>query len=152
MTRGGARARSGPPPDPMALRRDRDRGDWVRLPASGREGDIPDWPLGTSNARELRLWAEEWRRPQAVMWDARGQQLEVALYVRAVVVSEGRKATAADRGLVLRYMDDLGVSQGGLAKNHWTIVLPEVPTALRPTGTDAPSARDRFTLVSGGEE
>jgi hypothetical protein len=44
---GGARANSGPPPDPMALRRDRpqDQDTWTSLPAEGRTGRIPPWPL-----------------------------------------------------------------------------------------------------------
>lgn len=47
MPRGGARLNSGPPPDPNALRRDRrdDKAGWTMLPASGRQGDPPNWPL-----------------------------------------------------------------------------------------------------------
>lgn len=47
MPRGGARVHSGPPPDPTALRRDRpeDKESWTTLPAEGRQGDPPAWPL-----------------------------------------------------------------------------------------------------------
>lgn len=49
MASGGARPNSGPPPDPNALRRDRnvglDRDGWLTLPASGYDGETPDWPL-----------------------------------------------------------------------------------------------------------
>lgn len=47
MTRGGARVNSGPPPDPNALRRDRaeDKAGWTVLPAAGRSGRTPKWPL-----------------------------------------------------------------------------------------------------------
>lgn len=47
MPRGGARVNSGPPPDPNALRRDRpsDKDGWTTLPAEGRQGDPPAWPL-----------------------------------------------------------------------------------------------------------
>lgn len=47
MPRGGARANSGPPPDPNALRRERpsDKETWRTLPAEGRQGDPPAWPL-----------------------------------------------------------------------------------------------------------
>lgn len=47
MARGGARTISGPPPDPNALRRDRksDRDGWTTLPAEGRKGPTPPWPL-----------------------------------------------------------------------------------------------------------
>lgn len=45
--RGGARVNSGPPPDPNALRRDRptDKDGWKSLPAAGRSGRLPKWPL-----------------------------------------------------------------------------------------------------------
>lgn len=38
---------SGPPPDPNALRRERpqDKAGWEMLPAEGRKGRPPDWPL-----------------------------------------------------------------------------------------------------------
>jgi hypothetical protein len=36
----------------------------------------------------LIVWAGEWRRPQAVMWERFGQELEVALYVRCLVRAE----------------------------------------------------------------
>lgn len=47
MPKGGARVNSGPPPDPNALRRERpeDKAGWTLLPASGRSGDVPLWPL-----------------------------------------------------------------------------------------------------------
>lgn len=47
MPRGGARVNSGPPPDPNALRRDRpsDKDGWTTLPAEGRKGRTPKWPL-----------------------------------------------------------------------------------------------------------
>ena len=79
MSSGGARARSGPPPDPNALRRDRpsDRDGWVTLPAEGRQGDAPEWPLVGQSDREAELWAAEWRRPQAVQWELTGAELEV---------------------------------------------------------------------------
>ena len=47
--------------------------------------------------------------------------LEVALYVRAVVAAESPKATASDRALPLRFMEDLGISSAGLARNRWRI-------------------------------
>src|SRR5690606_37383206 len=62
MPRGGARTVSGPPPDPNALRRDRpsDAAGWVILPAEGRPGDPPEWPLLWQTQREYDLWKREW--------------------------------------------------------------------------------------------
>jgi len=47
MPRGGARVNSGPAPDPTALRRERpsDKAEWRTLPAEGRKGRAPAWPL-----------------------------------------------------------------------------------------------------------
>src|SRR4051794_33046974 len=121
MPRGG-HARSGPPPDPNALRRDRDNGEWTDLPAAGREGPAPEWPLPDVLAGEMELWARQWRRPQAFVWERNGQELEVALFVRSIVVSEGPKSTAADRNVVQRKMSDLGLTAPGLRANRWRIV------------------------------
>lgn len=38
-----------------ALRRDRDGKDWTRLPASGRSGDVPEWPLPPDVTTEAEL-------------------------------------------------------------------------------------------------
>lgn len=147
MAKGG-HARSGPPPDPNALRRDRDQAEWLDLPAGGRDGDTPAWPLPDQLAGELDLWAKEWRRPQAVAWERNGQELEVALFVRALVVSEGPKASAADRNVVQRKMCDLGLTVPGLRANRWRIVDGAAPKGqVRPQGPDWQSARDRLKVV-----
>src|SRR4051812_30099693 len=105
MPSGGARARSGPAPDPNALRRDRDGADWTHLPSAGRQGDPPAWPLARPAKRELELWSSEWQRPQAVVWEANGQALEVALYVRTLVDAEAKDAPVSARTLVRQQMD-----------------------------------------------
>jgi 4-hydroxybenzoate polyprenyltransferase len=83
------------------------------------------------------------------MWEARGQALEVALYVRAAVIAEGSKALASDRALVLRFMDDLGISSGGLAKNRWVIDrdIDDQPEVERPVPARGGSAKERLKLV-----
>jgi hypothetical protein len=148
----GGHGRSGPPPDPNALRRDRDGSDWIDLPAAGRAGDPPAWPLSRRTKRELAVWEGEWKRPQAVIWEARSQELEVALYVRAVVVSERPRASAADRAVVLRFMEDLGLSQSGLARNRWRIVDGTArPEPRRPRGAgDVVDIRERLKKAAQG--
>jgi hypothetical protein len=56
-----------------------------------------------------------------MLWEANGQELEVALYVRAVRIAENPKAKAGDRNLVKQLQEHLGLSQPGLARNHWII-------------------------------
>lgn len=150
MTSGGARARSGPPPDPNALRRERpsDKAEWTTLPAR-REGDPPPWPLARPTVREKALWASEWARPQAVMWERNGQAEEVAAYVRCLRRAEGSKGRAADWLVVLRLQTELGLNVGGLLRNRWIIAGDdEATTATRaPSIPAGPSTRDRLKLV-----
>lgn len=155
MTSGGARARSGPPPDRMAIRNGRAGADWIRLPAAGRPGEPPKFPLPRPTKREKAVWAELWRTPQALMWDAAGQEREVANFVRTQVEAEARGAASSLRTLVLRMEEHLGLSQPGLARNHWIIdtgaEAPAVPADEQAT-TPIPisDARDRLRGGSNG--
>lgn len=147
--RGGARARSGPPPDPNALRRDRrdDKGTWTTLPAEGREGAPPDWPLTDATEREADLWEKEWKRPQAVEWERNGQQLEVAMYVRTLVGAENPRSPTNLRQLLKQQQEALGLSLPGLLRNRWKIGEAEAATPKRRTTR---SARSRLKVVDGG--
>lgn len=147
--RGGARSTSGPPADPNALRRDRDKADWLHLPAA-REGDTPAWPLTAATQRELDIWAAEWKRPQAVMWEANHQEREVALYVRQLIAAEKPKAPAIARTLVRQYMDDLGISLPGLRRHRWLIDGPPQAQTTRTDDTHRDSAKTRFRSIKGG--
>jgi hypothetical protein len=141
------------------LRRDRssDTAAWIYLPAVGRVGDSPDWPLAVSRgkaiaAREALVWEREWHRPQAVMWEQVGLEVEVALFVRALVHAErprSKMVTAGDRTLVRQLMDDLGISVAGLRSHHWVIAADEEPRPQAARDVDATSARDRLRLVVG---
>jgi len=124
MSSGGARARSGPAPDPSSIRSlERGGENWTRLPMSGRSGRAPRWPLPTSaTPAEAKAWRAEWKRPQAIQWEMNGQELEVALYVRRLIESEEPGATAAVSTLVVRQQQALGISLPGLARNRWLIV------------------------------
>jgi hypothetical protein len=148
MAKGGARARSGPAPDPNALRRDRDGGDWVTLPVDGRAGAAPSFPLKDPTERELELWSGEWARPQAVMWERNGQALEVAMYVRSLADAELSRATVAARTLVRQQQEALGLSLPGLSRNRWRI--GEVEEGAPRRAVAGKSARDKFKVVAGG--
>lgn len=156
MARGGARVVSGPAPDPLALRRNRpsDKAGWTLLPAEGRPGEPPEWPLTEPTDRELRLWDELWERPQAVMWDELGQHLEVALFVRCLAEAEQPDAKVDVRKLARQYLDSLGLSVQGMLRNRWKISpgAPAEPAAVEDAGPSAPaprrpSARDRMKVV-----
>jgi hypothetical protein len=121
MPKGGARTRSGPAPDPTALRRDRDAGEWTILPAEGRQGATPDWPLTVQAEREEDLWEDLWAKPQALVWERYGQEVEVALYVRRLVEAEERGAAAVLTTLVRQMADSLGLTTPGMRANRWRI-------------------------------
>lgn len=153
MPKGGARARSGPAPDPEALRRERktDAAGWTHLPAAGRPGRAPAWPLpGTPGADVRRLWSSEWKRPQAVEWDRLGLAVEVALYVRNVVRLLDPEAPVNLGTLVRQQQDALGISVPGLRSNRWLIAAPaEADDAGKPAsaGAGAASMRARLAVV-----
>lgn len=117
----GGHAASGPAPSLDALRRERDLGDWIRLPAAGRQGEPPAWPLTAASKRELEHWQREWARPQALMWEKNGQEVEVALYVRSLAAAEKPKAPVVARLLVKQQQEILGISQPGLRRLRWLI-------------------------------
>jgi len=142
MTSGGARARSGPPADPNALRRDRkDDAAWVTLPAEGFQGDIPEWPFGLAQDDEPNLWAELWRKPQAVMWKNLGLHNQVAAYVRAFLESVAPGASAGLKTAVLRMEAEIGLSLPGMGSLRWKFSEDELSerrlAPLRPVERDA---------------
>lgn len=157
MPRGGARAVSGPPPDPRSLRSTKvtDKGGWRTLPAEGRPGEAPEWPLTTPADRELDLWEDLWAKPQAVVWEDMGQELEVALFVRTLAEAERADARVDVKKMVRSYLDSLGLSVAGMNRNRWKIAPPledelvEAPTLQAPVRR--PSARDRLKVVPSGE-
>jgi hypothetical protein len=154
MTKGG-HARSGPPPDPNALRRERDKGEWTMLPAAGRQGDPPVWPLLGHSEREAWLWADLWRKPQALMWERYSQEIEVALYVRNLCQAELPGSPINLGTLVRQQSDSLGLTTPGLRANRWRIVAV-APAEAVPAPSKAPpkrsSARDRLTVVRDDDD
>jgi len=86
------------------------------------------------------------------MWEANGQQLEVAIYVRTLRQAESPKAPVALRTLLKQQQEALGLSLDGLRKNRWIIATTAAaPAAERATGTDGrPSIRERMKVVDGG--
>lgn len=152
----GGHARSGPPPDPNALRRDRDQGEWTVLPAEGRDGPSPDWPLSAKNRREAIIWNQFWRKPQAVAWERLGQEYEVAMLVRNIAEAEQPDSPIALRTVVRQQMDSLGLTTPGLRSNRWRIARDEVAAkradqAAAPAKAAGPTARDRLRGIAGGK-
>jgi hypothetical protein len=149
MPKGGARTRSGPPPDPNALARERDAGEWTVLPAAGRQVPAPQWPLTDADERELALWTELWAKPQAFMWARFHQEHEVALYVRRLVEAEKPESKVTVGTLVRQMGDSLGLSTPGMRANRWRIeAAADSSPSVKPPAARR-SARERFKVVDG---
>lgn len=141
----------------MALRRERDAGEWTHLPAEGYEGAMPAWPMEEQTIRESARWEQLWRTPQALMWKRYGQEYEVALYVRRACEAEQIDAPVALSTLVRQLADSLGLTTPGLRANRWRIDRPEEESTPAPAptgGSKAPakptSARARLKALPGG--
>jgi len=148
MAHGGARARSGPPADPNALRRDRkdDAASWTTLPATGRTAPAPDWPLTPPTPREMEMWHRFWAKPQALIWERDGQLEYVAIFVRQLVEAEGEKASAENRKTVRMMFADLYLTSDAMLRGRFKIGTPEDD---RPRIAPPPRsmARDRLKVV-----
>lgn len=138
---------SGPPPKPPEQRRRRNATvPMVQLPAGGRQGDPPPFPLPKVSSKELaalelEIWAELWQTPQAVAWERHRWTRDVAQYARLKAAGELGSMKAVSEA---RQMGDrLGLNPHALLRLRWEIApdeLDEVRTA-RPTSKRRASLR-----------
>jgi hypothetical protein len=99
----------------------------VKLPAEGRRGDVPAWPLpGRTTAAERQAWADLWRTPQAVAWERLGWTRAVARYCRLMVEAEKRNAPAKALAEARQFEDRLGLTPKSMRLLLWEIVSDEV--------------------------
>ena len=148
-THGGARTRSGPAPDPNSGRSEK-RG-WTDLPASGRTGEAPEWPLTEPTPRERVLWDRWWRKPEALIWEKDGSADYVALTVRMFAEAEVERASAENRKTVRMMMADLYLTRDAKDRAGFRVVGDEIATK-RTEKQDADkksSARGRMKVVKG---
>lgn len=154
MTHGGARNRSGPKANENSGRSDRRGYSLTALPAEGYDGKVPDFPLPRRDvfskewneagkqvlvfdapetarvaAREAEFWAWLWTTPQACAWSMPSESWRlhtVALYARTFVICESGTATAADKGSLHRFADQIGMTTAGLAEMGWKVAVDKV--------------------------
>lgn len=176
MTSGGARNRSGPPKAVNSLKSTKAGLTLIALPAGGYEGEAPEFPLmgftvyrweyedkrryqvidhDATQAfaeREAELWEQVWTYPQAKAWAREPWRWQaVAMWVRTAVVCESSEATAADKGAIHRFADQIGLTPAGLKENGWAIAHDETAAKREAKSETAkPSARDRMKVVRGG--
>lgn len=131
------------PPKMDPTRGARGRGVLV-LPAGGRKGLAPNWPLPqAAEYAEWKLWQELWVTPQAVEWERQGWTRVVARYVRCCLAAEmlDDKALAEARQLE----DRLGLTPKAMRLLLWTVSTDEVAEKRESASTDA---RKRIRAVS----
>lgn len=166
MAKGGARPRSGPAKDPNSRTSERARraiktmgssaSDEVAsssvitsaefnplaLPASGRPGRAPAFPLpkivrgDAFRKRELELWRELWKTPQALAWEREQWRWPtIAKYCRIMAATESEPdASAALLSRERELRNECGLSPDGLRMNGWAIA-PDQLAAKRSEKT-----------------
>lgn len=156
MSRGGARNRSGPTPDPMSLKSMKLEVSLTALPSDGYRGEVPAFPLSDPSRRELEVWRAAWSTPQAAAWSTQSWRWDtVALWVRLKVRCEDPEAGAALLAQLHRFADQIGMTPAGLRENGWEIESPEQigslgqPQARPASRSEAIRARG-LRVVNGG--
>ncbi|MFF4314989.1 hypothetical protein [Streptomyces sp. NPDC001507] len=140
MVRGGPRTRSGPTPSSTGRshKAKADAQGWLTLPADGRTGEPPTFPLIDPSDRESELWSTLWDLPQGVGWEAGHLEFEVASYVRVLARAELPNSHSTLWAQVKQIGESLGLTASGMARNRW--VIGNAETDDRPT-TAAREAR-----------
>lgn len=145
----------GPPPKPAGQRRRRNaEPSTLVLPAEGRKGAPPKWPLPKASKpaaakAEGVLWRDLWATPQAVAWERLGWTRVVARYVRCVLQAEAPDGQHPQLLSEVRQLEDrLGLSPLAMLRLQWTVAedeLAEAREVRRPQ-----SVRDRVRAVDAG--
>lgn len=97
----------------------------VKLPAAGRSGPAPDWPLRRPRPREREIWQRLWQTPQAIAWERLGWADAVARYARVLVAAEAVDAAPTMLSEARQLEDRLGLSPLALLRLRWEIVDSE---------------------------
>lgn len=154
MARGGARNRSGPQASESSGRSDARGYSLTALPAQGYSGPIPNFPLPSPTARELEVWEQAWRTPQACAWSMPSEAWRtrtVAMWTRLSVRCEDANAGAALLGQLHRFADQIGMTTAGLAEMGWKVAVDETATKRAEKQPAKPaSSRDRMKVVKAG--
>lgn len=139
----------GPPPKAASARRRTNATiAMTRLPAEGRTGDPPRWPL-SHGAYDAGIWAELWSTPQAVAWERLGPGT-VRVVARYVVLLAEADVGEPKAAMEVRQLEDrLGLSPMAMLRLRWEIAADEVAEAREKH--QAPTAkadvRTRLRLV-----
>lgn len=132
----------GPPPKKYPQHRIA-RAGLVSLPAEGRSGKPPEWPLpGRLTAAERKTWVQLWATPQAVAWERLGWTRTVARYCRVLLAAEELAKDAMSEARQLE--DRLGLTPKAMRLLLWEIASDEL-AERRPVDTS--DVRQRIRAV-----
>jgi hypothetical protein len=137
----------GPLQDPRARRRLRNGPPVMRLPAEGRQGSAPEWPLSEASAEELEIWSSLWRTPQSAAWPP-GWTRTAARLARMLAEAERPGARASLLSETRQLEAALGLSPVSMARLHWEIEATE-PATVTPI---AERPRRRLIVAEDGDE
>lgn len=134
----------GPAPKDPAQRRRRNAtgGQITMLPAGGRKGKAPKWPIPLAvspigdpgeervlRKLEAEVWAQVWKTPQAVAWEQLEYSREVAQYVRWKVLGELGSLDASKEARMLA--DRLGLTPMAMKHLLWRVDTADEVTEAR---------------------
>jgi hypothetical protein len=92
------------------------------LPAEGRQGKPPAWPLSRKATRaEAALWRQVWATPQATQWEPLGYPRIVARYVILLIQAEVEGVQAYVLTEARHLEDRLGLSPKAMRSLGWRI-------------------------------
>lgn len=137
------------PPKDNPIRRNARVGPTL-LPAGGRRGDPPQWPLpGWPTADEQIAWHGLWHTPQAAAWENLGDGCvrTVARYCRMMVAAEAPKASASLLAQVSNLEDKLGLTPKAMRMLLWQVAPDEVTEKRDEQDDERQSARTRLRAV-----
>lgn len=127
----------GPAPKPASQRRRTNAvPGTIFLPAEGRQGKPPKWPLPGPAASS---WTSLWRLPQAVAWERQHLVLTVARYAgllaQVQAYDDPRDVPVSLHAEVRQSAGELGLSSISLLRLRWEIAEPT------PTSSESSSVR-----------
>ncbi|WP_175627558.1 hypothetical protein [Microbacterium sp. CSI-V] len=151
MPRGGPRAGAGRTPDTSSLSEAvRIEAGAIRTLPKERTGPVPEWPLSEASERELEVWADMWRKPQAIVWEEQLLFRPVAFHVRTSVKAEDPDSKSAILSVLMRQENELLLNyrvllSAGLRISTNPVQAPTV-SASRPAVAkrQVPSSRGRL--------
>ncbi len=138
----------GPPPKDPATRRRRNAplANTLQLPASGRQGDEPAWPL---SGETPQTWVDLWHTPQAAAWERLGWTRVVARYVHILTLCESPESMTAALLAEARQMEDrLGLTPMSMLRLRWEVAADEVGQKRDEEADDEDDPIERLRLVA----